>query len=372
MRKVYKRQLLPYKRGPKLQQDFSEKEKRKRKFSKRLAMRRLILGLMIILTLISIQVQVKAAEVLGPVSSEGSQVTFEGFTALNDLKARLQWGGVVLEEEVKKGSSGVKFVAYASNIRSSLNISIEPDGLSMELIPTAMGYSPKKLSIGSNVRVEGALKVAIQETLTVMNLTTFVIPPKAVTRVLINEKDVPFVTETKKEATIVTLPSSLIVDIGRPVNVTIEGEDFIVNIMARKGLGEKTIDVTAEANGNVSEVSVRASSAKVGAVQEIYVPLQLLNVTNVLEDYGPLRVLFSKEEHAPVIEKEGKAISSTQLQQAPYAQTLLVLARYKWTILLMALVVLCTAVLASNKTLAVLALILFIAYFALAWLGGWL
>jgi hypothetical protein len=311
------------------------------------------------------------AEALEPTPSGAtSQVAVEGFTALNDLRARLQWGGVVLEEEVKKGSSSVKFVVNALNIRSALNISIEPDGLSMELIPTAMGYSPKKLSIGSNVRVEGALKVAIKETLTVMNLVTFVAPPKAVNRVLINGRDVPFIADAKN-TTSVALPSSLIVDIGRPVNITIEGEGFTVSITARKGLGERAIDVTAEAEGNVSEVSVRASSARVVAVQEIYVPLQSLNVTNVLEDYGPLHVLFSKEK-APSVEEETE-LSMQSKQKAgekPLTLSLLAITRYKWALLLTALIALCTAIMVGRRSLAVFALILFIAYFALAWLGG--
>jgi len=52
-------------------------------------------------------------------------------------------------------------------------------------------------------------------------------------------------------------------------------------------------------------------------------------------------------------------------------QTMLNVMRYKWAILLLALVMLSIAIAGGKRFLAIIALLLFITYFALVfWLGG--
>jgi hypothetical protein len=339
--------------------------------AKRTNLRRELISIVVLIILLVTPKVLASVEALESTPSEAtSQVVVEGFTALNDLRSKLQWGGVVLEEEVKKGSSSVSFVVNALNIRSPLNLSVEPDGLCMELMPTALGYSIKKLSLGSNIRIEKALKVTIKETLTLVNLTAYIKPQKAIGEVSVDGRDTPYYIADVENATLVTLPSPLIIDLGRTLNISVEGEDFRVNITVRKGLGERAIDVTAEAVGNVSEVSVRASSAMAVVLQEINIPLQEMIVNEVLKDYGPLHILFSKESVRAL--SVGEKGSPMQLEQKSESLTphLLIITRYRWAVLLIALIALCMAIIVGARLLAALALVLFITYFVLTWLGG--
>jgi len=324
-----------------------------------------VLLLLLLILTSSISHEVEAIESSADMMS---QISVEGFTAINDLVAKLVWGNVTQTKEIKHGDDHVEFIISASNIRSNISISFQPDGFFIELIPTAMGYAPRKLSIGSNIKVNQALKIMIRETLTIINLTTFITPPKNINTVMVNGHDVPFITSSTSNTTAVTLPSSIIVDFQAPVNITIKGYDFIANITAIKGLEESVIYIKSIVVGNVSNVSVRIRSAKVLALQKVEIPLEFLNVTNVLQDYGVMKVVVSRENNRTTTLLATNA-TTTLLTKHQQEQPMLIIMRYKWIILMSALAMLSIAIASEKRSLAVIALFLFIAYFALIWLG---
>jgi hypothetical protein len=293
--------------------------------------------------------------------SFSSSVVLEGFRAITDLTARLTWGELSLEERVMNGTMKVIFVVDAVNVRRQLNISLEPDGLFIELLPTPMGYTAKTIHIGSHVVIDKALEMKIQEVLTIITLEVKISPKVDVESLEINGEAASFLIEDVGNATIVKLPTSLIVDLDRSVYVVAQGKDFSVNLTIRQGLMEKAVDITAEAYGNVTELYVKASPFKVLATQYIEIPVNCLNVTGTIENFKTLEVIFRRGEENIQKQQQQEEVTQPSLTES--------LVKYKSLILLIALTSLCFAMILGTRALSALSLILFILYFMLAW--GW-
>jgi hypothetical protein len=331
-----------------------------------------IIGTVLIFLLASISIdRISIASTEPAMGLKNSEVIVEGFVALANLTCRLTWGRLVLEEEVKSGSNRATFTIDAINVREALNISLEPDGLLLELVPTPMGYATKTIHIGRNIVVEKALRLKIKETLTVIDLEIYASPSVEVETVSVNGQSTTFLVEDGNTTTI-RLPTWLIVDLERPVDVVVEGQGLWINLTVRRGLEtNKVVDVIAEASGNFSKVYVRAFPSKVLAVQEVEIPIRGINVTDTVEVYETLMVEISRGEPSSLERQEqGQRQAETTQPEQPLTEVLSILLKHKWVILLAALASLCFAILVGKRAIAALSLVLFIAYFLLAWGSG--
>jgi hypothetical protein len=310
--------------------------------------------------------------------STTSSIEVGGFFALEDLKATLTWGNTTLEKTIARGSTSVKFEILKPNIRSQMTLKVEPNGLELVLAPTATGYSLLKVSLGNGLKVE-TLRVLVQEVLIVLDLEINVTPVRAIHKLVVDNESIAFSVETKDSWALIRPSSFLIVDSQKTVAMTIEGENFTTILTIRRGLSESDIDVLAEAMGSVKEVIVKTRAAKVLALQEITCPLKLVNITRSLKDYGPIKVVFAKEETLKI--EGGKGSESPTSNQpssqegqpggsSPLIKGLATLMRWKALALACGTLALCLAVALGKKWLAMLALILLGAYFALTFLGG--
>jgi hypothetical protein len=305
-----------------------------------------------------------------------SSVRVEGFLAQDDLTATLTWGNTTLEKKVERGSTSVEFEIPKPNIRSNMTLMIQPDGLELSLSPTAMGYTPLKMTLGPKLVVVEALKVVVKEILVVLDLEIVVTPAKTVNKLTVDDESVAFAVETSGSSITVRPSSSLIIDPQKSVSLMVEGDDFKSTLVIRRGLSESEISVMGETTGNVKEVVVRARAAEVLAKQEVLLPLKLVNITMTLKDHGPIKVAFAKEEES---KKEGTQVPVTTNQSFPQGgQTegsslmkgLMTLLRWKVLLLAAGAFSLCLAVAFNKKGLAVLAMALLALYFATTFIGG--
>jgi hypothetical protein len=329
-----------------------------------------IIGTVLIFLLASISIdRISVASTEPAVGLKNSEVIVEGFVALANLTCRLTWSRLVLEEEVKSGSNRATFTIDAINVREALNISLEPDGLLLELVPTPMGYVAKTIHIGRNIVIEKALRLKIKETLTVIDLEIYASPSMEVETVLINGQSTTFLVEDGNTTTI-RLPR-LIIDLERPVNVVVQGQGLWINLTVRRGLEtNKVVDVIAEASGNFSKVYIKTFPSKVLAVQEVEIPIRGINVTDTVEVYETLMVEISREPSSLESQEQGQSRTETAQPEQPLTEVLSILLKHKWTILLAALASLCLAILLGKRAIAALSLALFIVYFLLAWGSG--
>jgi hypothetical protein len=306
-----------------------------------------------------------------------SSVRVEGFLALEDLRATLTWGNVTLEKVVERGSTSIGFEIPRPNMRSRIVLEVEPNGLELTLAPTATGYSLLKVSLGNGLKVE-TLRILVQEVLIVLDLEINVTPVRAIHKLVVDNESIAFSVETKDSWALIRPSSFLIIDPQKTVTMTVEGESFTTILTIRRGLSESDVNVSAEAMGDVKEVVIKTRAAKVLALQEITCPLKLVNVTRSLKDYGPIMVVFAKEETLKI---EGGKGSESPTSNQPFSQggqpggsspllNLATLMRWKALALACGTLALCLAVALGKKWLAILALILLGAYFALTFLGG--
>jgi hypothetical protein len=305
-----------------------------------------------------------------------SSVRVDGFIAQEDLTAILTWGNTTLEKKVERGSTSVEFEIPRPNIRSNMTIMIQPDGLELSLNPTALGYTPVKMSLGPKLVLAEALKVVVKEVLVVLDLEIVVRPAKMINKLTVDDKSVAFAVETSGGSIIVKPSSGLIIDLQKSIYVMVEGDDFKSTLVIRRGLSENEISVWGEAMGNVKEIVVRARAAEVLATQEVMIPLKLLNVTMVLKGHEPLRVAFAKEES----KKEGAPMHVTTItnqsppqggrtEEPPFAEGLMTLLRWKLLFLAVGAFSICLAVAFNKKWLALLAMALLALYFATTFIG---
>jgi hypothetical protein len=321
---------------------------------------------------------------LQPVESQDtsySQILVEGFTALQDLTLDLKWGNYNLTQSVPKSSTNISLSLNEANIREPIVLTLSPDALLVELTPSPTGYEVRRAFFGSNIKLEKVLKIAIKELLTTVNLTLEILPTKRVTSFSINGRVMQYQLVNQS-----LNYENLIVDFQRPLNVSAVGDDFSMTLIIRRGLSsDQAIDVWCEATGNVSNVKVRATPAKILGLQFVEIPLETLNITRTLETFEDLNVIFlrgssekfekQKEEKPQEAQPTGvgasQPLSSNQTIN-PLSSTLLnAIARYKFLILVAAFLLLFVAVVSGKlRSLGALALLMFLAYFGLMILGG--
>jgi hypothetical protein len=166
------------------------------------------------------------------------------------------------------------------------------------------------------------------------------------------------------------LPSRLVVDLGRSVEVIIQGDEFSAFINIRRP-SEDIINVDSSVSGNASGVFAIVSPAKVLATQEINIPLELLNIENVIEDYKPIVISIYRGAAKP----DGGLVEPqpTPPVELPLVKRLLnILIEYKSLILLIGLILLVIGFIIGKRQalIALIALMCFVTYILASWWGG--
>jgi hypothetical protein len=306
-------------------------------------------------------------------AQQSSHISIEGFEAVCDLTAKASWGNYTTSRQILRGSTNASLEFNVASVRERLNVSIEPDGLFVELAPTPFGYEVQRLSLGHNLKVKEKLKITVKEILTVLDLI-IKIPSQGLDSLSVNGKDAVFVEEDG----VVRLLTPLVIDAHCPINVIAKGKELYVNITLKRTWEPKVIDLTSNVTATSSvQVSVRPSV--VSAVEEVIVPITSLNATKTLEAYEPVQVVVERgKEEKLETKREGTNLSTIQetppessIQTQQPIETLLgYLLAFKTLILLAAFASLCFAVISGKPYLGVFSLILFVLYFVLLWYGG--
>jgi hypothetical protein len=301
-----------------------------------------------------------------------STVTLEGFQAINRLRARVEWGRFVAETEVEPGLTSVSFNISEANVRSPLSISLEPEGLTARLEPTAFGYELKAFSIGRSITVLQCLRIVVKELVMIVDVEISIKPSVRIGDVLVNGKSAVFLLEEQGSALRLKL-LKLIVDLMKPLEISVTGNELSARAIIKRTTEEGVIDVNGEFLGNISAFNVKVLPSRVLASQVVEIPIKLLNVSEVVERYSEIVVdihrgnatTVQEDQYKKTVEPKTPETLLTQLQQL-----MEFLATYRPLIFMSAVVLLVVAFVLGKRLLALASLLVFALYFLSSWWGG--